>query len=142
MPLSATVSRSGFRTLVIAPLIISATLHFRPAAVWRFRSEGGSLVISGYDQHALCKTHGDEGGLGRTATFSGSVRNTGRNSPSCGNIQARTNSLHFYFPRFCSVNCQYRICPHRLCVLVARVPGYRSRDPGFDSRRYQFFSEK
>jgi hypothetical protein len=29
----------------------------------------------------------------------------------------------------------------RLCGLVVRVPGYRSRDPGFDSRRYQIFSE-
>jgi hypothetical protein len=27
----------------------------------------------------------------------------------------------------------------RLCGLVIRVPGYRSRDPGFDSRRYQIF---
>jgi hypothetical protein len=26
-----------------------------------------------------------------------------------------------------------------LCGLVARVPGYRSRGPGFDSRRYQIF---
>jgi hypothetical protein len=29
----------------------------------------------------------------------------------------------------------------RLCSLVVRVPGYRSRDPGFDSRRYQIFWE-
>jgi hypothetical protein len=29
----------------------------------------------------------------------------------------------------------------RLCGLVARVPGYRSRDPGFDSRHYQIFLE-
>jgi hypothetical protein len=29
----------------------------------------------------------------------------------------------------------------RLCGLVVRVPGYRSRGPGFDSRRYQFFGE-
>jgi hypothetical protein len=29
----------------------------------------------------------------------------------------------------------------RLCVLVVRVPGYRSRNPGFDSRRYQIFWE-
>jgi hypothetical protein len=29
----------------------------------------------------------------------------------------------------------------RLCGLVARVPGYRSRDPGFDSRRYKIFLE-
>jgi hypothetical protein len=29
----------------------------------------------------------------------------------------------------------------RLCGLVVRIPGYRSRDPGFDSRRYQIFAE-
>jgi hypothetical protein len=29
----------------------------------------------------------------------------------------------------------------RLCGLVVRVPGYRSKDPGFDSRRYQIFWE-
>jgi hypothetical protein len=29
----------------------------------------------------------------------------------------------------------------RLCVLVVRVPGYRSRGPGFDSRNYQIFWE-
>jgi hypothetical protein len=29
----------------------------------------------------------------------------------------------------------------RLCGLVVRVPGYRSRSPGFDSRRYQIFWE-
>jgi hypothetical protein len=28
-----------------------------------------------------------------------------------------------------------------LCVLVVRVPGYRSRGLGLDSRRYQFFWE-
>jgi hypothetical protein len=27
----------------------------------------------------------------------------------------------------------------RLCGLMVRVPGYRSRDPGFDSRSYQIF---
>jgi hypothetical protein len=27
----------------------------------------------------------------------------------------------------------------RLCGLVVRVPGYRSRGLGFDSRRYQIF---
>jgi hypothetical protein len=29
-----------------------------------------------------------------------------------------------------------------LCGLVVRVHGYRSRGPGFDSLRYQIFSEK
>jgi hypothetical protein len=29
----------------------------------------------------------------------------------------------------------------RLCGLVVRVPAYRSRGPGFDSRRYQIFWE-
>jgi hypothetical protein len=29
----------------------------------------------------------------------------------------------------------------RLCGLVVRVPGYRSRGPGFDSRRYQIIWE-
>jgi hypothetical protein len=28
---------------------------------------------------------------------------------------------------------------HRLCGLVIRVPGYRSRGPGFDSQHYQIF---
>jgi hypothetical protein len=29
----------------------------------------------------------------------------------------------------------------RLCGLVVRVPGYKSRGPGFDSRHYQIFRE-
>jgi hypothetical protein len=29
----------------------------------------------------------------------------------------------------------------RLCGLVVRVPGYRSRGPEFDSQRYQIFWE-
>jgi hypothetical protein len=34
-----------------------------------------------------------------------------------------------------------KLQPDRLCVLVVRVPGYRSRGPGFDSRCYQIFWE-
>jgi hypothetical protein len=30
---------------------------------------------------------------------------------------------------------------YRLCGLVVRVPGYRSKGPGFDSRRYQILGE-
>jgi hypothetical protein len=33
------------------------------------------------------------------------------------------------------------IIKDRLCGLVVRVPGYRYRDPGFDSRSYQIFWE-
>jgi hypothetical protein len=32
-------------------------------------------------------------------------------------------------------------CFDRICDLMIRVPCYRSRDPGFDSRRYQIFGE-
>jgi hypothetical protein len=35
----------------------------------------------------------------------------------------------------------YIILYERLCGLVVRVPGYRSRSPGFDSRRNQIFCE-
>jgi hypothetical protein len=31
--------------------------------------------------------------------------------------------------------------PDHHCCLVVRVPGYRSRVPGFDFRRYQIFRE-
>jgi hypothetical protein len=33
------------------------------------------------------------------------------------------------------------IITDRLCGLVVRVPGYRSKGPGFDSPRYQIFWE-
>jgi hypothetical protein len=35
----------------------------------------------------------------------------------------------------------YMFPPDRLCGLVVRVSGYRSRGPGFDSRRYKIFWE-
>jgi hypothetical protein len=34
---------------------------------------------------------------------------------------------------------EFKSAGDRLCGLVARVPGYRSRGSGFDSRRYQIF---
>jgi hypothetical protein len=37
---------------------------------------------------------------------------------------------------YCTLLC---IDTDRLCGLVVRVSGYRSRGPGFDSRRFQIF---
>jgi hypothetical protein len=46
-------------------------------------------------------------------------------------LQSKIFSSHLI--TFC---CRSR---DRLCDLVVRVPGYRSRDPGFDFRHYQIF---
>jgi hypothetical protein len=47
--------------------------------------------------------------------------------------------LSFFMP-FCSyINSLICLNLYRLCILVARVSGYRSRDPGFHSRPYQIF---
>jgi hypothetical protein len=35
----------------------------------------------------------------------------------------------------------YAISHDHLCGLVVRVPGYKSRGPGLDSRHYQIFWE-
>jgi hypothetical protein len=42
-----------------------------------------------------------------------------------------------------SLNFQNKVFPNFriLCGLVVRVPGYISRSPGVDSRRYQIFGE-
>jgi hypothetical protein len=46
---------------------------------------------------------------------------------------------HFgMWPRLSS---EYNVFKDCLCDLVVRVPGYRSRSLGFDSRRYQIFLE-
>jgi hypothetical protein len=45
----------------------------------------------------------------------------------------------FLYFHLCFLN--YFYFPWPLCGLAVRVPGYRSRGPGFDSRRYQIFWE-
>jgi hypothetical protein len=49
-------------------------------------------------------------------------------------MESRIQTLSFTLPFHNCLN-------DRLCGLVVRVPGYTSRDPGFDSRRYQIFWE-
>jgi hypothetical protein len=58
-------------------------------------------------------------------------------------------SVAFIFPATVTTICHdlksssnfkiYRLHKDRLCGLVVRVTGYRSRGSGFDSRRYQIF---
>jgi hypothetical protein len=43
--------------------------------------------------------------------------------------------IYIYIMPFVLFECD------RLRSLVVRVPGYRPRNPAFDSRRYQIFSE-
>jgi hypothetical protein len=50
-----------------------------------------------------------------------------------GVIHFKVNNIFDFFPSACTTD--------RLCGLVVRVPGYRSRDPGFGVRRYQIFCE-
>jgi hypothetical protein len=47
--------------------------------------------------------------------------------------------LAAYFIGLRKIFLQFIILFDRLCGLVARVPGYRSRDPGFDTRGFQIF---
>jgi hypothetical protein len=61
----------------------------------------------------------------------------------CEKEQAVTSfiiSLPFIIAAIFLINFFYFKClKDRLCSLVVRVPGYRSRGPRFDSRRYQIF---
>jgi hypothetical protein len=59
--------------------------------------------------------------------------------PSSGFLETRKHSVS-EFPKRCVfyfLDCW----TDRTCGLAVRVPAYRSRDPGFDSRHYQFFWE-
>jgi len=71
--LISTVCISSYRNLVIAPFVISATLHFRPSSCLQISQGRWVPVVSGYSEHMLC-----EGVLGMTFTVSGSVCNAGR----------------------------------------------------------------
>jgi hypothetical protein len=84
--------------------------------------------------------------------FSGSsdsVRTARRHNPEDSTFQVRVkfNFLASRLPLFSF--CDTLICflntwlhfSTRLCGLVVRVPGYRSRGAGFDFRRYQVFWE-
>jgi hypothetical protein len=54
-----------------------------------------------------------------------------------GRIQQKIPPLN----NFCIFKEAVYLAVDRLCGLVVRVPGYRSKGPGFDSRRYQIFGE-
>jgi hypothetical protein len=47
-------------------------------------------------------------------------------------VHGKLLSLQNVFPNRVNICCDYRFCD-RLCGLVVRVSGYRSRSPGFDS---------
>jgi hypothetical protein len=50
------------------------------------------------------------------------------------------NDLYKFY-QFYTISKYLLYIVDRLCGLVARVPDYRFRGPGFDSRRYQIFWE-
>jgi hypothetical protein len=53
----------------------------------------------------------------------------------------RTSQFIKIYNIFKTIYNMVYILQDRLCGLVVRVPGYRSRGPRFDSRRYQIFWE-
>jgi hypothetical protein len=56
----------------------------------------------------------------------------------CSSLNVRVQVSHLYqIIVLCILICVF----DRLCGLVVRVSGYRSRGPGFDSRRFQIFWE-
>jgi hypothetical protein len=61
----------------------------------------------------------------------------------CGHEKQRALFLFPHYPKLSSeVTCQVLLCEPGYSVrCVVRVPGYRSRDLGFDSRSYQIFWE-
>jgi hypothetical protein len=56
-------------------------------------------------------------------------------------IEFHPNWLTYFWHRWSSFMSPYTTNWDRLCGLVVRVSGYRSRGPGFDSRRFQIFWE-
>jgi hypothetical protein len=69
-----------------------------------------------------CRTHGDRGN---------ECRNLVGESEGKRPLQRQDNNNTDFKEMVCNGD--------RLCGLVVRVSGYRSRGPGFDSRHYQIF---
>jgi hypothetical protein len=68
-------------------------------------------------------------------TEDNALQNAYKHNISQGSIM---NSYHI---NFCNTTFIIFVLNDRLCGLVVRVSGYRTKDPGFDSRPYQIFWE-
>jgi putative component of membrane protein insertase Oxa1/YidC/SpoIIIJ protein YidD len=64
-----------------------------------------------------------------------------RYSPSCSQQDAQQYAQTSCSNSLTEITRVVYVSFDPLCGLVVRVPGYRSRGPGFDSRRYQNFWE-
>jgi hypothetical protein len=107
MPRFRDLGRANF---VVAPLIISTTLHFRPASCLeisqrRWVRHSIRLQPTCLMQDTWCRVC-----LGRTVSFRFCTQTLGE-TPQTGIIQTRTNNLQLYFLRFWSVISKYRIRP-------------------------------